>query len=337
MSSLTYRVLIHGGAGVISKENPQGPQYFEALKEILANVQRFIEIRNDASTLSAVDIVEFAIQQLENDPLFNAGRGGVYADNGTHELEASIMEGSNFRCGAASLITRIKNPISVARKVMEKTPHNYLIGNGAEQFAIQAGLEAVENSYFDTPHRHEQFLAAKDASACELDDSYKRIAKNNHNHNHTATAEEIEKKTGTVGCVVFYQGKLAAGTSTGGLTNKMSGRVGDSPIIGAGTYADNRYAAISCTGVGEEFIRYVVAYDVIARMSYGKKSLTEAIDGSFAERIPADTGGLIAIDHSGDYVMKFNTVGMFRGMLDSNHNAKVGIWDEEVVYFQFTA
>ena len=320
-ANLTYRVLIHGGAGVIAPDNPTSPEYFDSLRRIVRAVHQFVEEKKDHG-LTAVDVVEFAIKQLEDDTLFNAGKGGVYADNGLHELEASIMDGSNFKCGAASLIMNVKNPISVARKVMEKTPHNYLIGPSANKFAVEQGLERVENSFYDNPHRYQQYLAAKDASVLELDDSYNRRSK-------IVNTEETEKKTGTVGCVCYLNGNIAAGTSTGGMTNKMSGRVGDSPIIGAGTYADNRYCAISCTGVGEEFMRYVVAYDITARMSYGKLSLVEAVNAAFQDRIPADTGGLIALDHQGNECMRFNTVGMFRGMVDSHGKAKVGIWDAE--------
>eukprot|EP01040_Poterioochromonas_malhamensis_P004118 gene4118-4409_t len=320
-----YRVVLHGGAGVISRENPHALDHFEHLKEIVKGVHQFIEAKHQQGvSISAVDIVEHAINLLENDELFNAGKGGVYADSGLHELEASIMDGSNLKCGAASYITRVRNPISVARKVMEKTPHNYLIGRAAEEVAIREGLEEVDNSYFDTPHRYEQYLAAQKASAIELDDSYKRLAKNGDSNS--------KDRTGTVGCVAWYNGNIAAGTSTGGMTNKMSGRVGDSPIIGAGTYADNRYCGVSCTGVGEEFMRNVVAYDVTCRIQYGHKNLFEAVEGAFAERIPADTGGLIAIDKNGDCCMRFNTVGMFRGQLDHEGSAKVGIWEEEETF-----
>lgn len=326
-SDLSYRVLIHGGAGVIPYNNPDGPTYKAHLHHILQQIRNFIHQTDKERT--PIDIVEYAIQLLEDDELFNAGKGGVYANSGLHELEASMMDGKSLKCGAASFITEIRHPISVARVVMEKTPHNYLLGKEAEKLAIASGLEKVDNSFFDTKHRYEQFLAAQKVNAIELDEAYKR-------RHHTTTAEVTatnEHKTGTVGCVVFYKGNIAAGTSTGGLTNKMSGRVGDTPIIGAGTYADNRYAAVSCTGVGEEFMRYVIAYDIIARIQYGKVSLEEAVKGCFAERIPEDTGGLITLDAHGNYQMKFNTIGMFRGMIDSTSNqAKVGIWAEEENY-----
>lgn len=310
-----YCVLIHGGAGVIAPNHIDADKYKLALQDILREIYRFIITSIDHG-ITAVDVVEYAVKLLEDEALFNAGKGAVYTHEATHELEASIMEGSKLRCGAVSLVKTIRNPISAARQVMQHTPHNYLIGGQVEALADKAGLERVTNDYYDTPHRREQLDRILHTNTVALD------------HNVTTTKEEVKDKTGTVGCVCMLHGHVAAATSTGGMTNKMSGRIGDTPIIGAGTYADDRTCAVSCTGVGEEFMRYVAAYDISARMQYQQDSLYEAVRGTVFKRLPVDTGGVIAVDHVGNYAMEFNTPGMFRGMINSRGNACVGIWTE---------
>ena len=217
---------------------------------------------------SALDAVEYGVKLLEDEILFNAGRGSVYAANGKHELESSIMNGKDLKCGAVSLATNIRNPVSLARQIMQSTPHNYIIGDEVERIARESGLELVENSYFDCEKRLKQFETARARDAIALDHN----VSDNGNVQNQLREQGSKDKTGTVGCVCMLDGNIAAATSTGGMTNKLSGRIGDSPIIGAGTYADNETCAVSCTGIGEEFMRYVAAYDISARMRYGKVS-----------------------------------------------------------------
>lgn len=314
----SFCVLIHGGAGVISPDNIDAPKYKTALQNILRQIYHYVQ-DHESKELCVADVVEFGVKLLEDEALFNAGKGAVYTHEGKHELEASIMEGQRLRCGAVSMVTNIKNPVSAAMQVMKNTPHNYLVGESVEKLADKAGLERVNNDFFDTPHRKEQLDRIINSNTTALD------------HNISTTCNETQEKsstdkTGTVGCVCMLHGHVAAATSTGGMTNKMSGRIGDSPIIGAGTYADDRTCAVSCTGVGEEFMRYVAAYDISARMQYQQDSLHEAVRGTVFKRLPRDTGGVIAVDHLGNYAIEFNTPGMFRGMINSRGQACVGIW-----------
>lgn len=320
-SNNAFRVLIHGGAGVISNTDPQKTEtYLTALRSHVLAIAAFI---NRSSNVSALDIAEYAVKLLEDDHLFNAGRGAVFTTAATHELEASIMCGLTRQSGAVSLIKHIQNPISVARLVLAHPAHCYFAGEGAEQLARDAGLPAVPNSFFDDSVRLAQLHSAQKHHQVTLD--------------HTAEGQPTldhgrGDKTGTVGCVVMYQGNVAAATSTGGMTNKLCGRIGDSPLIGAGTFADNRTAAVSCTGVGEDFIRHVAAYDVSARMAYGGQCLKDALHSTLFEHLPMDTGGAIAVTAAGDFAADFNTLGMYRGMLGSDGSASVGIWNEEEAF-----
>lgn len=277
-----YAIAIHGGAGVILREDMSAEQeasYRKALEEALSIGEGIL-----ASGGTALDAVEQTLIYLEDNPLFNAGRGAVLNAEGRVELDASIMDGSNQMAGAVGGVGVVKNPIRAARLVMEQSPHVFLTGKGAEQFAIEQGLDTVPNDYFITPARQASW--------------------------------EKAQKHGTVGCVALDRsGNLAAGTSTGGMQNKKFGRLGDAPVIGAGTYADNGACAVSCTGHGEYFIRYAVAHDLAARLAYGRVSLREAARELVMEKLveKGGAGGLIAVDRNGNIVMPFNTPGMYRG------------------------
>jgi len=302
-----YRVAIHGGAFVFLIGEERFSLFEQSLTKKLQNIHAFINDPNNTA-LTAIDIVEFAIKLLENDPLYNAGHGSVFTSDRTHELEASIMDGQiGQQMGAASLLKTCKNPISVARKVMEYSDHNYLAGESAEMLAETHGLELVDNSHFSTERRLEQYNA--------------KLQQPEIKHE--------EEKKGTVGCVCMYNGHVASGTSTGGMTGKTPGRIGDSPIIGSGTYADDRTCAVSLTGTGEEIMRYNAAYDVAARMQYLEVGLHDAVAGTLFQRMPTDTAGIIAVDAQGNVTMQYNTKGMLRGMIGSDGSAVVGIYAEE--------
>lgn len=291
----TYAIVIHGGAGNITKMTEEYEKaYYDKLNEALILGDSIL--KNGGT---AVDAVEQIIMVLENSPLFNAGKGAVFSNRGICELDASIMNGENLTAGAVAGVTDIKNPIKAARFVMEKSQHVMLTGSGASEFAKLNGLEIVPNEYFQTEKRKKSWEKAVENEA----DAH-----------------------GTVGCVVLdTYGNLAAGTSTGGLTNKKYGRVGDSPIIGAGTYADNSSCAVSCTGTGEFFIRLAVAHEVSALIKYKKLSLQEAADfviHNELEKLKGD-GGLIAVDNKGNIAFSFNTEGMFRGYLKSDGKKEI--------------
>lgn len=307
--------LIHGGAGVISKTIESEP-YVSALKRIIQDSFNFAKNAN----VSAVDIVEFAVIQLENEPLFNAGKGSVYTEDGRHELEASIMDGTTLSCGSTSLITTVKNPISVARLVMDKTKHNYIIGENAVRLAENAGLAMVRNDYYDTEKRYNQLKIAKSAD----------LVKRDHDIDvPNSTDEGGDLKKGTVGCVCMKSGHVAAATSTGGMTNKMSGRIGDTPIIGAGTYANDKTCAVSGTGIGEIFMSCVAAYDVSARIEFTNASLKDAVKGTVFHKLPIGSGGIIAVNSNGNYAMESNCGGMFRGACSSDGLGSIGIWEDD--------
>lgn len=299
-----FRFLVHGGAGVISKSVDKAP-YVCALQRILKDTFEFSAL----STATAVDIAEFAVKELENEPLFNAGKGAVYTADKTHELDASIMDGSTLSCGATSMIKTIKNPVSVARLVMERTDHVFIVGDSAERLAVTSGLEQVDQSYYHTEKRLQQLHTAQQ----------KNVVARDH---------DLEGAKGTVGCVCMKDGHVAAATSTGGMTNKMPGRVGDTPVIGTGTYANDRTCAVSATGQGEEFIRHVAAYNAAVRMELCGQSVQEAVKDTVWSKLPAESGGLIAVDARGNYAMDFNCGGMFRGTCGSDGLASVGIWEE---------
>ena len=294
--SVEFSIAIHGGAGTITRKNmTPGKEnaYRSKLKETL-NVG--YSILNKGGT--SLDAVEATIRIMENSELFNAGKGAVFTNAGTNELDASIMDGRNLKAGAVARVKTVKNPISAARKVMEETWHVMLSGDGADKFAKEQGLDIVDPSYFYTQRRWE---------------SLKKI--------------QVEKH-GTVGCVALDKhGNLAAGTSTGGLTNKRWGRVGDSPIIGAGTYANNQTCAVSGTGQGEYFIRGNVAYDVSAIMEYKGKSVGEAAQNVIRKLSDmGGNGGIITMDSKGNISMPFNTAGMYRGFRKAGQAPEIFIY-----------
>jgi L-asparaginase / beta-aspartyl-peptidase len=298
-----YFLVIHGGAGNILRSNlADSTAYKDKLQEALQKGSD--TLKKGGSSLDAVVVV---IKILEDSPLFNAGKGAVFNSEGKNELDASIMDGKTLKAGAVAGVTTVKNPITAARAVMEKTVHVMLIGAGADKFAKEAGLEIVEPKYFFDQKRWDQYLKSKDKSDL-------------------GNTDPILNKYGTVGCVALdIYGNLAAGTSTGGLSNKKYGRVGDSPIIGAGTYANNNTCAVSCTGTGEYFIRNVVAYDISALMEYKGYTVQQAADTVINKKLKSQggDGGLIALDKNGNFCMIFNTSGMFRGYASSDGEMKV--------------
>lgn len=302
-----FSIAIHGGAGTLVKglmTPEKEEQYKSALDEALEKGYAILE--NDGT---ALDAIEVAVNFLEDCPLFNAGKGSVFTNEGTHEMDAAIMDGKSLKAGAVSLITGIKNPITLSRDVMEKSDHVFLAGEGAMRFSKSLGYSLEAPEYFYDAHRYEQWQNIKDSDTFQLDHSMKQ-----------------EGKFGTVGAVACDKdGNIAAATSTGGMTNKKWGRIGDSPMIGAGTYANNKTCAISCTGSGEFFIRGVVAYDVSCLMEYKGMSLEEAASEVIHKRVLeiGGDGGLIAVDAEGNIAMPFNTEGMYRAYKTSQSGDKM--------------
>jgi beta-aspartyl-peptidase (threonine type) len=304
---------VHGGAGVTAKDKMK-PEREQALRADLEKALRAGQAALHKDQGTSLDAVEAAIRVLEDSPLFNAGKGAVFTHEGRNELDASIMEGKGKHAGAVAMVGLIKNPISAARAVMERTPHVLLVGSGADLFAAEAGLDIVEPEYFKTPERWQQ-----------LQDALEREKKLKGKSG--AADLPSEDRVGTVGAVALdRQGNLSAGTSTGGMNNKRAGRVGDSPIIAAGTYADNATCAVSATGHGELFIRHAVAYDIAARMKYQGLSLQQATREAIAQ-LPDDCGGVISLDAKGNCVMSFNTEGMYRGWITSDGKIHIAIYD----------
>lgn len=309
-------IAIHGGAGAITRSQlsqEQELRYIQALSDIVETGQRMLE-----DGRSALDVVTEAVRLLEECPLFNAGIGAVYTRDETHELDACVMDGNTLNAGAVAGVSHLRNPILAARLVMEHSPHVMMIGEGAENFAIAQGMERVSADIFSTPERYAQLLAARTAGETVLDHSTSPLDENN--------------KMGTVGAVALDMfGNLAAATSTGGMTNKLPGRVGDSPLVGAGCYANNASVAVSCTGTGEVFIRALAAYDIAALMDYGGLSLSEACERVVMEKLPAlgGSGGLIAIDHEGNVALPFNSEGMYRAWGYAGDTPTTGIYREK--------
>ncbi|PYJ89399.1 MAG: beta-aspartyl-peptidase, partial [Verrucomicrobia bacterium] len=303
MTGKKFSLAIHGGAGTISPE-----QITPAIeRELRAGLQQSLDVgrailQNGGSSL---DAVVAAVRVLEDDPLFNAGRGAVFTSAGTHEMDAAIMDGRTLMAGAVGAVAQLKNPIVLARAVMEKSPHAMLAGKGAEDFARELGLEIADEKYFFTDRRWE---------------ALERVRRNR------AALSEADRH-GTVGAVALDgMGNLAAATSTGGNTNKRPGRIGDTPIIGAGTYANNKTCAVSATGDGEFFMRAVAAHDLSALMDYGRMNLAEAAQ-AVIDKVEAlgGTGGLIAIDRYGNIALPFNTTGMYRGYVDVDDQRLIAI------------
>ena len=315
-----YVMVIHGGAGTILKKN-MTPEMEAAYIAVLTQALKagYAEIQAGKTSL---DAVEATIHVLENDPHFNAGKGAVFTHDGRNELDAAIMDGKTQMAGAVAGVTTVKNPISAARAVMEKSEHVMMVGAGADQFAKEAGLEIVDPKYYWTKERWDGLQQAirEDSTKAVLDHGSKKselLGSKNHDY-----------KFGTVGCVALDKaGNLAAGTSTGGMTNKKYGRVGDAPIIGSGTYCNNETAGISCTGWGEFYIRNVVAKTISDLMEY------KGLSVSAASKIAIDKvgkmggdGGLIALDKKGNMAMPFNTEGMYRGAITADGKIEVSIY-----------
>jgi len=314
-----YVMVVHGGAGTILKKN-MSPEMEKAYIEALTlALQTGYEVLKSGKT--SIDAVEATIHILEDSPLFNAGKGSVFTHEGKNEMDAAIMDGKTKMAGSVAGVSTIKNPISAARAVMEKSEHVMLVSRGAEVFARRAGLKIVDPSYFYTKERWEGLKQAikQDSIKAVINRASKGVKAGAANHDY---------KFGTVGAVALDQsGNLAAGTSTGGMTNKKYGRVGDAPIIGAGTYANNATAGISCTGWGEYYIRNVVAYDISAMMEYKNMTVAAAAKAAM-EKVGnmGGDGGLIALDKNGNVTMPFNTEGMYRGTVTENGKIEVLIY-----------
>jgi beta-aspartyl-peptidase (threonine type) len=303
-------IAIHGGAGTLLKSNMTPAMEQNYISALDIAVSAGYDVLKKGGT--ALEAVEKAVIELENSPLFNAGKGSVFTAKGTHEMDASIMDGSNLEAGAVSMIQGVKNPVSLAKLVMEKSGHVFLAGKGAEEFAKNIGCEFEDEDYFFDELRHSQWLEIKDTDKVQLDHSVKK-----------------DEKFGTVGAVALDSfGNIAAATSTGGMTNKKFGRVGDSPMIGAGNYANNNTCAVSCTGSGEFFIRQVVAYDVSCLVEHKELELSEACREVVHHRLLkiGGDGGLIAIDTKGNICMDFNTDGMYRASIDKKGSKSIAIY-----------
>lgn len=318
-----FAIVIHGGAGTILKEHMSMElenRYKAVLNEALKAGYDIL-----AKGGTSTDAVIASIKVMEDSPLFNAGKGSVFANDGANYMDASIMEGKGLKAGAVAGIKTIRNPIEAAYAVMEKSPHVLLAGEGADKFAKEQGLKTESPEYFYDEIRWKQLLQAKEEGEIQLDHF-------SDTSGSIDTDPGSNKKHGTVGCVALdKQGNIAAGTSTGGMTNKKWARVGDSPIIGAGTYANNNTCGVSCTGHGEYFIRNVVAYDVSAMMEYKGLSLDRAAHEVVMKKLKAQEGegGLIALDAKGNITMPFNTAGMYRGYMKKDGKAWIGIYEDD--------
>ncbi|MDQ3190809.1 MAG: isoaspartyl peptidase/L-asparaginase [Bacteroidota bacterium] len=311
-----YVIAVHGGAGTITKAkmSPENEQaHIIGIEEALTFGDEILK-----SGGTAMDAVEAAVKSLEDNPLFNAGRGAVFTHEGKNELDASIMDGKTLMAGAVSGVTNIKNPVALARLIMENTPHVLLCGSGAEDFARKMNVVFMPDAYFFTQHRFDQYLAVYKTDQVQLD--------------HTEGTTDLPNPyIGTAGAVALdMDGNIAAATSTGGMTNKKFGRAGDSPLIGAGTFANNATCAISCTGHGEYFIRSVVAYDVSCLMEYKGMNLEAASNYVVNNKLKliGGEGGLIAVDARGNVALPFNSEGMYRGYKRNDEDFVIGIYKE---------
>lgn len=321
-----YAIVIHGGAGSSPDQfsQEQNKARRDSLKKALEIGKAILEKGG-----TSLDAVEAVIRQMENDPLFNAGKGAVINAVGKHELDASIMNGQDKSCGAVAGVSNVKNPISLARKVMTETRHVLLSGPGAEEFAKQMNVPLVDNTYFRTKAKWDRWLKQQQR---------RKDLKSKSGNLSQPDAEKVagnkKEKTpptyyGTVGCVALdKKGNIAAGTSTGGLTNKKFGRVGDSPIVGAGTYADNATCGVSGTGIGEQYIRNAAAFQVSALMEYKSLSVSDAVKFVLEKKLKKGDGGLIALDHQGNITAQFNTRGMSSAMADSTGMFQIN-WGKE--------
>lgn len=312
-----YALAIHGGAGARLPDRADRA-HAQALHDALARALAAgrVILERDGS---ALDAVEAAVATLEDEPLFNAGRGAVLTIEGTVELDAAIMDGEGLRAGAVAAVRTVRNPVRLARRVLEDTPHVFMVAEGAERLADQSGLERVPNEYFVTPERRAQ-----------LESLRRSLANSRERERQVLGALDTPPigSSGTVGAVARDpRGRLAAATSTGGMNGQRPGRVGDSPVIGAGTYADSRICAVSTTGHGEWFLRTVQAYDIAARLRYGGASLEAAVSEAIERRLPGlgARGGLIAVDPAGSLVLRYNTPAMFRGTVRSDEPPRTWI------------
>ncbi len=319
---------IHGGAGTIKRENMSPEREAEYRAKLEEALKAGYAILDQGG--SSLDAVVATIQVMEESPLFNAGKGAVFTNEGKNELDAAIMDGATRNAGTVAGITNIKSPVAAARAVMEASPHVMMIGKGAEQFAKEQGLEVVDPSYFYTENRFNQLQRIIDTEKQQLD--HDGDTKKDSRQGSILDQKFPDRKFGTVGAVALDQdGNIAAATSTGGMTNKRYGRVGDVPIIGAGTYASNETCAVSATGHGEYFIRSVVAYDIAALMKYKGLSLQEAADEVVKDKLVemGGGGGVISIDAEGNIAMPFNTAGMYRASMDTDGKMYIGIYEDE--------
>ncbi|MEQ6124508.1 isoaspartyl peptidase/L-asparaginase [Pseudotenacibaculum sp. MALMAid0570] len=315
-----FAIVIHGGAGTILKKNmtPEKEAAYKAKLE--ESIKKGYEILQNGGT--SMQAVEEAIHIMEDSPLFNAGKGAVFTHDEANEMDASIMDGKTLNAGAIAGVKDVRNPISAAKLVMTNSPHVMLAGAGASQFAKEQGLEIVDPSYFYTKRRFKSLQRIKDKEKTELD----------HDEKQSFYDEDIkDSKFGTVGCVALDKyGNIVAGTSTGGMTNKRWNRIGDAPIIGAGTYANNATCGVSSTGWGEYFIRAMVAHDISALMDYKGMSLKEAAQEVIQNKLTklGGTGGIIAVDRNGNMVFEFNTAGMYRASMNSKGDMEIKIYKE---------
>lgn len=314
---MDFSIAVHGGAGIILRKDLSKEQeelYRHGLRTAL---QIGYDILKGGG--KALDAAEAAMCSIEDDPVFNAGRGSVFTHEGRHEMDACIMDGSTLLAGAVTCVSNIKNPVKLARAIMENSEHVFLSGKGAEEFAHKMNLEFQADEYFHTDYRYKQLMAIRESNKTILD------------HMNVTTDD---KKFGTGGAVCKdIHGNIAAATSTGGMTNKRYNRIGDTPIVGAGTYANNNTCAVSCTGHGEYFIRAVVAYDVSCLMEYKGMSLEEAAKTVVNEKLVrmSGEGGLVAVDSRGNIAMPFNSDGMYRGFMRSDGTSYIGIFKDELL------
>ncbi len=335
-SNRNITLVIHGGAGTITRKN-MTPEREKAYRDVLNQaLQTGYGVLKKGGT--SLDAVEATIRIMEDSPLFNAGKGAVFTHEGKNELDAAVMDGKTLKAGSIAGVTTIKNPISTARRVMDKSEHVMMIGPGAEAFAKAQGMELVDPKYFYTEARWKALQNALKEETIELDHSSgsgtTKTAADTTRKTGSLVDDKIfveGKKYGTVGCVALDQyGNLAAGTSTGGMTNKRYGRVGDAPIVGAGTYANNATCAVSATGHGEFFIRSVVGYDISALMEYKGLSVKKAADEVVMKKLVdrGGEGGVIALDRNGNFAMPFNSEGMYRGYIKADGTSEVLIYKD---------
>lgn len=315
-----FCLAVHGGAGTILKEDMTPELEKEYRTGLESALKAGYDILEKGGT--AFDSVKTAVVSLEDNPLFNAGRGAVFTNKGVNEMDSAIMDGKTLEAGAVAGIRNVRNPILLAEEVLKHSGHIFLAGKGAHDFAIKQGVKFEPDEYFFTQHRYDQWRKIRDSDFYQLDQKSDRLVNLLKN-----------KKMGTVGAVACDSaGNVAAATSTGGMTNKRFGRIGDSPVIGAGTYANNKTCAISCTGYGEIFIKAVAAYDVSCLMEYKGYTLQQACEEVIMKKMVAldGEGGLIGVDTKGNYSLVFNSKGMYRGFKNSEGEQRVGIYGDYI-------